>query len=241
MNRTFTNAIRYVMDEWIPAAIRDSRWFMRPFYMLAYRTADVDRIMDFKSLVRGFAAEDYARFYNNLNSISRNRATDLSRQSLDFVLEGIPGEAGSLLDVGCGLGFLLRGVARRRPEMQLTGLDIRDPDGTETEFTYVQGLAEHLPFPDKAFDVVTCCHTLEHLVHMDRCVEELVRVAKKCVIIVVPRQRYYYYTLDEHVNFFPHEHLLTSRLPFRTFECVDKGGDWACLGRLDESIPLPVV
>lgn len=59
-----------------------------------------------------------------------------------------------------------------------------------------------MPFADKSFDVVTCSHVVEHLPKLEQCMEELVRIARKQVFIVTPCQRYYYFTLDEHVNFF---------------------------------------
>ena len=81
---------------------------------------------------------------------------------------------------------------------------------------------EQLPFGDRAFDTVVCVHTLEHVPDLWRAARELRRVARR-LIVVVPRQRYYRYTVDYHLHFFPNagplEHLLggTARL-------VD--GDW---------------
>ena len=43
-----------------------------------------------------------------------------------------------------------------------------------------------LPFRDGAFDVVLCSETLEHIVNKEKTLSELLRVAKKAVIITVP-------------------------------------------------------
>ena len=70
MNRRLTNAIRFVMDEFFPPVIRDSRWFMYPFYYFAYRGKNIREVMDFKSKVYQFTPEEYASFYQGLNTIS---------------------------------------------------------------------------------------------------------------------------------------------------------------------------
>ncbi len=45
-----------------------------------------------------------------------------------------------------------------------------------------------LPFKDNAFDVVLCSETLEHVVDFNRAIEELIRVARKALIITVPHE-----------------------------------------------------
>lgn len=90
-----------------------------------------------------------------------------------------------------------------------------------------------MPFADKSFDVVTCSHVVEHLPKLEQCMEELVRIARKQVFIVTPCQRYYYFTLDEHVNFFQFKAELTSKIPMKNFTCEKLNGDWVFLGIAD--------
>src|SRR5262249_62146061 len=70
----------------------------------------------------------------------------------------------------------------------------------------------HLPFADASFATVVCAHTLEHIPRVWAAAAELRRVAARRVLVVVPRQRYYRYTIDYHLHFFPSaaplEHLL---------------------------------
>jgi ubiquinone/menaquinone biosynthesis C-methylase UbiE len=232
VNRNTTNVIRYVMDEWVPAAIRDSRWFMYPFFYLAYGGRNIREVMEFKSRVYSFTPAEYDRFYNNLNTISRNRETDLNRESLAFILEHIARDARTLIDVGSGNGFLLKQIRARHPGLRLTGFDIKDGDANRQIYAYVKGRIERLPFADKSFDVVTCSHTVEHLVDLEACVAELIRIARRQLFIVTPRQRYFYYTLDEHVNFFPFKEKLTSAIPLATYSCENIKGDWVYLGTI---------
>jgi SAM-dependent methyltransferase len=65
-----------------------------------------------------------------------------------------------ILDVGCGYGSLLRWFHERDvPSEHLFGIDllpnrIRIARETYPAFTFVQGSADQLPFPDRSFDLV---------------------------------------------------------------------------------------
>ena len=232
MNRRITNTIRFVMDELIPPFIRDSRIFMYPFYLFAYRGRNISEVMDFKKNVYRYTPEEYASFYNNLNTISRNRATDLNQACIDFILNQIDEKDQTVVDIGCGKGFMLRKLAERYPDLNLTGFDIKEPEGNEP-FNYVLGNVEALPFEDRSFDVVLCNHTIEHLLQLDQCISELIRITKRKLIVVTPCQRYYYYTLDEHVNFFPFKESLTSRFMLDDHDCLKLQGDWAFMANCE--------
>lgn len=229
MNRKLTNTIRFFMDELLPPFIRDTKWFMYPFYYFAYRGRNLKEVMDFKSKVYSFTEKDYDHFYNNLNTISRNRVTDLNQACIDFIIDRIDPSANSVIDIGCGKGHLLSVIKKNHPNLTQFGFDIKNPDGTEA-FTYIKGNIENLPFEDKQFDIVTCCHTVEHLINLEQCIKELKRITKKQLFIVTPKQRFYYYTLDEHVNFFPYKEKLTSIINIDNHTCENLDGDWAFLG-----------
>lgn len=59
---------------------------------------------------------------------------------------------------------------------------------------------------------------------------ELTRVARHKLVVVVPRQRPYRYTLDEHVNFFRHRYELVNAIGLDNFSCDDVSGDWVYVG-----------
>lgn len=229
MNRRLTNIIRFGMDELVPPFVRDSKIFMYPFYLFAYRGRNISEVMQFKSKVYSYTPEEYSDFYNNLNTISRNRLTDLNNACINYILDNIDSSSSSLIDIGCGSGYLLGKIGEKFPEIKLSGFDIKEPSGDE-KFNYVHGNIEKLPFEDNSFDTVVCCHTIEHLLKLDQCISELVRITKKQLFIVTPCQRFFYYTLDEHVNFFPYKEKLTSILPFEKYDCQKLQGDWAYLG-----------
>ena len=217
------------MDELIPPFIRDSKVFMYPFYMFAYRGENIKEVMNFKKNVYSYTEEEYADFYRGLNTISRNRKTDLNQGCIDFILDNLDDSKETVIDIGCGNGFMLSEISKKKPNKTLFGYDLKKPEG-EMCYEFIQGNVEKLPFDDDSFDTVICCHTVEHLLSLDQCISELVRITKKQLIIVTPCQRYFYYTLDEHVNFFPYEKKLSSIIPMEDYSCDKIQGDWAYLG-----------
>lgn len=234
MNRRITNIIRFVMDEFIPPFVRDSKIFMYPFYIFAYRGKDINEVMNFKKNIHSYSEEEYADFYRGLNTISRNRKTDLNQGCIDFILNNLDDTSEKIIDIGCGNGFLLNEISKKKTNKSLFGYDLKKTEGA-TVYKFVQGNIEKLPFEDNSFDTVICCHTIEHLLRLDLCISELVRITKNKLIIVAPCQRYFYYTLDEHINFFQYEEKLSSIIPMENYTCIKIQGDWAYLGKKNKT------
>lgn len=184
--------------------------------------------MDFKKKIHDFSEQEYQEYYAGLNSISRNRNTDLNRQSLKYIASSIDEHTQNVVDIGCGGGYLLKYLFNHYPQVKFCGCDIIPKPGG-FRFDYIQSNIEKLPIKDAHFDFVTCCHTLEHIVELRQAVKELLRVCRKKLIIVVPCQRYYYFTLDEHINFFTHKHQLVNLMgiePHCIEKCEKLQGDW---------------
>lgn len=92
---------------------------------------------------------------------------------------------GTMLDVGCGGGFLTEEFAKTG--YQVTGLD-PSPHSVEVatshaklgglSIRYLTGYGEKLPFPDASFDYVTCCDVLEHVDAVEPVVAEIARMLR---------------------------------------------------------------
>ena len=231
MNRKTANIIRYCMDELIPPIIRDNKYFMYPFFYLAYRGNNIEDVMNFKKLVYGWSYNQYLDFYDSIDTISRNRLSDLSTDCIQYMLQYFTSDICNTIDVGCGKGYFLDFLHEKRPNIKLTGLDIVRKTESKS-FNFEQGMLESLNYPDRSFDIVVCSHTLEHIIKPDHAIKELIRITGKLLIIVVPCQRPFFYTLDEHVNFFYHEELLCNLVGLRTFSCKKIAGDWVYVGKI---------
>ena len=85
----------------------------------------------------------------------------------------------SLLDVGCRDAILRKHM---RPQIEYTGVDIVAGPGVDK----VANIEDGLPFADGEFDAVVALDLLEHTNNIWFAFDELVRVARRQVVIVLP-------------------------------------------------------
>ncbi len=227
INRSFTNFVGYIIDNLLPPIVRDNKYFMLPFYYFVFKGKNIKRNMDFKSGYYNMNKGDLEKIYQHYNTIGTERNTDLNRRTIKYIIKNLYSGSETLLDVGCGKGYLLSELIKSG--FHATGLDIFDDPGN-FEFEYIKADAEILPFPDRSFDIVISTHTLEHLINIRQAALELKRVAKKQVIVVVPCQRFNYYTLDHHVHFFPRKEMLVGLMDLKDNAVRKRSGDWVYIG-----------
>ncbi len=102
----------------------------------------------------------------------------------------------SLLDVGCGEGVLTERWAQRLgPERPVVGIDLDDPElraewaaRARPGLEFRTGSATALDFEDGAFDTVTAIEVLEHVDDPEAALAELARVARRHLLLSVPRE-----------------------------------------------------
>jgi 2-polyprenyl-3-methyl-5-hydroxy-6-metoxy-1,4-benzoquinol methylase len=101
----------------------------------------------------------------------------------------------SVLDVGCGEGVLTAEWAERLGEGRIVGIDLDDPklraewarrERPNLEFRAADATA--LEFADGEFDLSTAIEVLEHVPDPAATVAEMARVARRHLLVSVPRE-----------------------------------------------------
>jgi 2-polyprenyl-3-methyl-5-hydroxy-6-metoxy-1,4-benzoquinol methylase len=101
----------------------------------------------------------------------------------------------SVLDVGCGEGVLTHQWAQQLGERRIVGIDL-DDDKLKAEWAtrqrpnleYRTLPAEQMPFADGEFDMACAIEVLEHVPDPAHTVAEMARVARRHLLVSVPRE-----------------------------------------------------
>jgi SAM-dependent methyltransferase len=115
-------------------------------------------------------------------------------------LDELWGEAGpeSVLDVGCGEGFLTTEWAERLGNRRIVGIDLEDPKLAQEwaarhrpnlEFRAEE--ATSLSFADHEFDMASAIEVLEHVPEPEATLSEMARVARRWLLVSVPREPFW--------------------------------------------------
>jgi 2-polyprenyl-3-methyl-5-hydroxy-6-metoxy-1,4-benzoquinol methylase len=101
----------------------------------------------------------------------------------------------SVLDVGCGEGVLTYRWAQQLGSNRIVGVDLSDPklkaewDTRRREnLEFRTMVPERLPFTDDEFDLAAAIEVLEHVPDPAHTLEEMVRVARRRLLVSVPQE-----------------------------------------------------
>lgn len=228
ISRNVDSMVRYILDNFCPPILRDCYPLMYPIYWLGYGKG-TGKFLKFKEHYPQLSDAEYAQYYADMAKADLSqRPTDLDRAGLQFVLSNCVGD--TCLDVGCGRGYLAKQIVSSGVA-NVYGLDL-EPSKTHSKedgYTFVQGFIESIPFPDGSFDTVVCTHVLEHVRDLKKATKEILRVAKKRVIIVLPKEREYRYVANLHIRFFPYMYDVQMAFPFKDTIVKRVGGDWGVI------------
>lgn len=91
-----------------------------------------------------------------------------------------------ILDVGCGVGYDVIGMAKRHEAAAITGVDLspalldiaRQRAGTLANVTFAAANGTQLPFADGVFDAARIDRSLQHVERPDQIVGEMTRVTR---------------------------------------------------------------
>jgi SAM-dependent methyltransferase len=178
---------------------------------------------------------DWRRKFHRLSDQEWKRAYDeawmhrnndcVEETDAELILTAL-GQKGSVLEVGAGIGTLAIRLAKEG--YSVTAVDVsaealrRARQKAELEHVLIdwqEGFAESLPFADRSFDYITCCHTLEHVKDLAKTVAEFKRVARKKIVVLTPKQKYRLYAENYHTQFFEQPGQLTSAFGLRNCDC----------------------
>jgi len=210
LSRDITTKIRHLLDEFLPPFLHDSPMIMSLFFIPIFGKGS-GIFLEFKEELLSMSQRNYDLIYRSVQKCSIDRQTDLNQLCLRKILTSIKGK--SVLDVGCGEGYLCHKL--ERSGYSVSGVDIHINRLLRKKYkkiNFYDGKIENLPFKNKSFDTVVCSHVLEHILYINKGINELRRVCRKRLIIIVPKQRPYKYTFDLHIHFFPYKFTLMGLL-----------------------------
>lgn len=97
----------------------------------------------------------------------------------------VPAGVDTILDIGCGEGFITKQLAAK---YRVVGVDLSVDRLRYSEVLRSVGTITRLPFGDATFDLVMANDVLEHLTRDERslALREMTRVARRHVIVTVP-------------------------------------------------------
>lgn len=98
----------------------------------------------------------------------------------------------TILDVGCGEGFVDRLLLDNLTGVKITGVDfsaaaLEVAKKLNPEAEYILGDIYDLPFHSREFDIVLCTDVIEQLQKPALALKQIARVAKYKVLVTVPR------------------------------------------------------
>jgi ubiquinone/menaquinone biosynthesis C-methylase UbiE len=228
LKREFSIVVQKFIDEWLPPVICDAKWFVRIPMKLFFKNA-ADDVMYFREKAFAMTDEEFAGVYRRVYGQIADRGTltrdtDLNKRCVKQILSSLRGD--TVLDVGAGRGYLAGLMSQTH---KVTAVDMVVTDNVRKAYpqvTFVESHLEQLPFADAEFDTVVCTHTLEHVQNLPRAITELRRVARKSVIVVVPRERPYKYGFALHLHFFPYAWSLHGQFGYSPDATITNLGDW---------------
>ncbi len=203
MKRENTNKIRFVLEEILPPIIRDSLIFKFIVKQLYRKDKTHEKL---KSNILKISKSEYKNYYKNLPEIHQN--SDLSQICIDEILNNI--KPVSVIDIGCGNGFLLKTIREKYKDIALTGTEITfskklKKNLKKNKIKLLEKRIEDIYKIRNKYDTVVCSHVLEHVLDINLAYLNLKKICKKRLIIIVPRERAYEHTFNGHLHFFPYK------------------------------------
>ncbi len=116
-----------------------------------------------------------------INEIHERAVHSRRVDALTKHLQSLLPTSGTVLDVGCGDGWLASLLANRLPATKFSGIDVLVRDDTHVPVAHFDGIK--IPYPDNHFDAVMLVDVLHHTDNPTVLLREAVRVARQHVVL----------------------------------------------------------
>jgi SAM-dependent methyltransferase len=222
-----------VINDYIPPVLRDAKWFMYPFFKILFKDK-ANLFINFRKKAPYLTDKQFESLYRETADCNLLKETDLNEECLEIIPTRITGK--SVLDIGCGRGVLAKKLAQN---YHVKACDIIVPSQDRTHnIEWHKANIEELPFSNDIVDTAVCTHVLEHVRDIDKAIRELRRVARRRLIVVVPRERPYKCAFNLHLTFFPYEFsvatVLGKGVSSENYSIENIAGDWLYIEELDK-------
>jgi ubiquinone/menaquinone biosynthesis C-methylase UbiE len=129
------------------------------------------------------------------------------RRVREYIISKIPKEVNSILDVGCGKGWVAKEFLPKGKTVVSLDISVTNPSIVKKLYSNPKHFAIaadsfHLPFNDSSFDCVIASEIIEHVFDPAGFIKELFRVVKKggSLVITTPYKEKIIYYLCIHCN-----------------------------------------
>jgi ubiquinone/menaquinone biosynthesis C-methylase UbiE len=179
--------------------------------------------VDWRKKYQSMTEQEWKRAYDEA---WKHRNNDCVEETDAQLILGALDKRGTVLEVGAGIGTLAIHLAKAG--FSVTAVDVsaealrRAGEAAVHAGVVVnwrEGFAETLPFPDKSFDYITCCHTLEHVRDLAKTTAEFKRIARKKIVVLTPKQKFRLYAENYHTQFFEFPEQLSNAFGLTRYEC----------------------
>jgi len=132
--------------------------------------------------------------YNSKNPIARFLMYNFLNSLNDLL--NLCKNPGTILEVGCGEGHLINFIKNKKNVCDIEALDLSEEilnigRSLYPDINFIFGSVYQLPYNDNSKDLLIACELLEHLDKPIAALKEINRVAKKNIILSVPREPYW--------------------------------------------------
>lgn len=128
---------------------------------------------------------------------------------------------GTVLDVGCGSGYLAYLLKSESADIRVHGFDISTEalkQATALDEKYALNISlDRVPADDRTYDLAVCSEVLEHLVDVRHCLAEIGRVLKDggILVVTVPNFSYWKFRIDALLGRIPY--IVSDEMHLQTF------------------------